>query len=128
MSGDGRRPVAVLVVEDDADIRETLAGLLEVEGYSVATAENGADALALLRTVTPQVILLDLSMPVMSGQQFRSAQLGDPALAAIPTVVMTAADRIRDKIAGIQIDEALAKPLTLQQLLDTIARHCQRQG
>jgi CheY-like chemotaxis protein len=119
-----RRTVAVLIVEDDADIRETLAELLAGAGYAVETAGNGAEAIAQLRRVAPQLILLDLSMPVMSGQQFRSQQLADPAIAGIPTVVMSATARLEDKLVGFQISERLAKPLKLRQLLDVVRRHC----
>ena len=66
-------PQLVLIVEDESDIRYTLQVFLESEGYSVLTAENGSDALALLKNArTPHVILLDMKMPVMNGWQFGS--------------------------------------------------------
>lgn len=118
------RRVSVLVVEDDKDIRDTVLELLEDEGYSVVSAKNGAEALALLRGVLPQLILLDLSLPVMSGKEFRVEQLSDPTLAAIPTVVMTAADRVQEKIANLQITQILAKPINARTLLDLVGRYC----
>ncbi|MGE0868444.1 MAG: PleD family two-component system response regulator [Kofleriaceae bacterium] len=118
-----RQPVSVLVVDDDADIRETISEVLEDEGYSVVSAVNGADALEMLRSIEPSLILLDLSMPIMSGQEFRCRQLQDPMLASIPTVVMTAADRIYDKTAGMQLTEILAKPITLETLLASVERY-----
>lgn len=121
---DARRPISVMIVDDDEDIRGTLEELLETEGYSVVTAGNGQEALDLLRGVRPGIIFLDLSMPIMSGREFREAQLADPALAAIPVVVMTAADRVAEKTEGMQIDEILAKPFKLQRLLGLAARHC----
>lgn len=124
---DGRREVCVMVVDDDEAIRVTIAALLEEEGYSVVSATNGAEALDILRSFRPYLILLDLSMPIMSGQQFRSRQLRDPLLAKIPTVVMTAADRVHDKTAGMRVTDTLAKPLKMQQLIDTVERFCRRQ-
>lgn len=121
---DARRPVSVMVVDDDEDIRGTLEEVLETAGYSVVIAGNGQEALDLLRGVRPRVIFLDLSMPIMSGREFRAAQLADPELAAIPVVVMTAADRIAEKTEGMQIDEILGKPFKLQRFLDLAARHC----
>ncbi|HLM76244.1 MAG TPA: response regulator [Polyangiaceae bacterium] len=123
---EARRPVSVMIVEDDADIRETISEVLEDEGYAVVSASNGAEALELLRSTAPQVILMDLSMPVMSGQQFRSHQLADPTLAGIPTVVMTAAANVGEKMAGMQVSEVLAKPIRMEGLLDSISRYCRR--
>jgi CheY-like chemotaxis protein len=79
----------ILVVDDDASIREALAESLGDEGYRVVTATNGVEALTLLRPpgeLRPCVILLDLMMPVMSGQEFYAEQQRDPALARIPIV------------------------------------------
>ena len=75
---------AVLIVDDDNDVRSALAELLEEEGFSVEGAANGREALALLRggTVHPAVILLDLMMPGMDGWDFRHEQMRDPKLAA----------------------------------------------
>ena len=120
--GAGTTVVVAMVVDDDRDIRETVAEVLEDEGYTVVTAENGADALALLERVRPQVILLDLSMPVMSGEQFRQRQLADPALAAIPTVVMSATDRIHEKTRALQLHGTIPKPVDLEVLVSTVAR------
>src|SRR4051812_2995689 len=81
----------ILIVDDDADIRQMLSQVLELEGYSVSEACDGRQALEQLRNkVTPNVILLDLRMPGMDGFQFRAAQLKDPALAHIPVFVITA--------------------------------------
>src|SRR5580658_4426226 len=90
VNADALHSVAVLIVDDDRDIRETIREVLEVEGYTVETAENGAAALAKLRHVRPRLILLDLTMPVMDGASFREMQLSDESLAAIPTIVLTA--------------------------------------
>src|SRR3954470_12387725 len=89
----------VLVVDDDPDIRESVRLVLEDEGYEVEEAADGAAALALLRAATtrPDVILLDLMMPVMNGWQFRAAQLADDDLADIPVIVLSADSNLSEK-------------------------------
>src|SRR5574340_1100683 len=102
----------VLLVEDDAAIRDALRELLEAEGFVVQGAANGREALARLRAGghRPRLILLDLMMPVMDGWEFRQAQRGDPALARIPVVVLTAADGAEDLIADMKVAACLSKP------------------
>src|SRR5204862_4129108 len=110
-----RKPL-VMVVDDDDDIRETLAGLLEDEGYEVAAFPTGRDALdALQGGMAPRVILLDLMMPVMDGAEFRRAQLADPALASIPVILITAAGL--EPIQRNDYDEVLRKPLKIDRVL-----------
>jgi CheY-like chemotaxis protein len=114
----GRR---VLVVDDDADIRETVSLILEDEGYEVQSAGDGAAALAVLRAgPAPDVILLDLMMPIMNGWQFREEQQRDTELARIPVVVLSADSNLRDK-AGFFGGTYLAKPVNIEALLQTIA-------
>ena len=124
MSIDPAARALVLVVDDDPDIRLTLHDILENEGYAVVLASNGADALAALKLIKPRLILLDLSMPVMDGRQFRDAQQQDPVLAQIPTIVMTAADRVREKVLPMAVVNWIAKPVQLDDLLNVVARIC----
>jgi len=113
----------VMVVDDDDDIRETLAGLLDEEGYRVAAYPTGRDALdALKGGLSPQVILLDLMMPVMDGAEFRRAQLADPALASIPVILITAAGL--EPITRSDYSEVLRKPLKIDRVLAVIAEYC----
>jgi CheY-like chemotaxis protein len=117
-------PRRVLVVEDDALIRESLIEALEEHGYQVTGAANGRDALDVLATPPrPDVILLDLMMPVMDGRSFRNQQLRDPALAAIPVVVLSAASDVLRAGAEMRAAGVLRKPVTLRALLDELARH-----
>ena len=109
-------PRRVLVVDDNRDIRELLVELLAAEGYAVAGAEDGRRALAEARANRPDVILLDLMMPVMSGWEFREAQLRDPDLADVPVVVVSAFDAALDGAA------VLRKPFLVEDVLDTVQR------
>jgi two-component system, cell cycle sensor histidine kinase and response regulator CckA len=110
---------SLLVVEDDADIRETLDGLLSMEGFQVIGCSNGREALDWLRTSPkPDVILLDLMMPVMDGWQFRVAQKHDPEIANIPVVALSA--DATAKAAAIDADAYLKKPVEYETLIDTI--------
>ena len=107
----------ILIVEDDAAIRESLSDALTAEGFEAHTAENGAEALAYLERERPSVILLDLMMPVMSGNEFRVRQLADPSLSAIPVIVISAYP-----VAAVQGPVLyLCKPVRLAPLLATIA-------
>jgi CheY-like chemotaxis protein len=116
-------PCDVMVVEDDFAIRETLRELLEEEGYRVAWASNGDEALTQLRRGTfPGLILLDLMMPVMDGTAFRSALRLDPELAGIPVVVISADSGLEEKASTMAVDGYLAKPFDLVALLDTVRR------
>jgi CheY-like chemotaxis protein len=119
----------VLIVEDDIDIRDALSQILEEEGYSVSTAANGQEALDLLRSgPPPRLILLDLMMPVMNGWQFRAAQREDPALAAIPVVVISADTHISEKASQIGIAEYFRKPIEIAGLLNTMEKYCGPNG
>jgi CheY-like chemotaxis protein len=80
----------VLVIEDDPELREVLCVALTTEGYEVSAAANGRDALRHLRTTAETcLIVLDLSLPVMDGRQFRIAQLKDRSLAWVPVIVLS---------------------------------------
>jgi CheY-like chemotaxis protein len=117
--------VHVLVVDDDYDMRETIADTLQDEGLIVATAGDGLEALAYLRAEPPpRVILLEWMMPRCDGSQFRAEQLRDPALANIP-VVMLSADRRREHGSQqLGIETFLAKPCNRETLLAAIRKYC----
>lgn len=118
----------VLVVEDDRDIRESVVEVLEDEGYVVSAASDGQQGLVLLRDATPKpdLILLDLMMPIMNGFQFREEQRKDPALCSIPVVVITADVNARAKAEGLGAAGFVQKPVKIQPLLDVIEQHLQR--
>jgi len=115
----------VLIVEDDADLREMMAQLLSLEGFRTETAANGRDALRYLaRGDRPDVILLDLMMPVMDGWEFRRRQVQDPSIAAVPVVVLSALDQAR--AADLGGTAFLKKPLDFDRLLELVRRFCAR--
>jgi DNA-binding response OmpR family regulator len=110
----------VLVVEDHADLREMLAVLLEAEGFRVQTAANGAEALTAMRAVRPSVILLDLMMPVMSGDEFRRRQLAEPEYASVPVICMTAAHDGSHRAETMQAAQFFQKPVDFDQLITAV--------
>lgn len=113
----------IMIVDDDPDIRETLALLLEAEGHDVVCVADGKEALDQLRAgLRPCVILLDLMMPVMDGFQFRAEQQRDAALAPIPVVAITAAGATTAQ--RIQVNEVLPKPFGLDAVRGAIGRYC----
>jgi CheY-like chemotaxis protein len=116
---------SVLIVEDDADVREALVFFLQGEGYEVVEAGHGAEALQELhRNDRVGLILLDLMMPVMNGWEFRAAQTNDPRLAAIPVVIITADHSAARKAADAGAAGCLLKPVDLPDLLDYVGRYC----
>lgn len=119
-------PHRILVVDDDDDIRETLVDVLADAGHETIAAANGREALDKLRAIDalPCVILLDLMMPVMDGPTFREEQLKDPALAAIPVVVLSAFRDAAETAAAMHVHAQLPKPVRLAELMRVIASIC----
>jgi CheY-like chemotaxis protein len=111
----------VMIVDDDRDLRETLGDLLNFEGYRTVLCDDGTTALAHLREAPerPDLILLDLMMPLMSGREFRKRQLEEPPIADVPVVVMTASRNVE----GIEANEIVYKPPDLEELFEVIRRH-----
>jgi CheY-like chemotaxis protein len=114
----------ILIVDDDKAVRIALAELLEGEGYTVAGAPSGHEALQLMRGgLHPAVILLDLMMPGMDGWDFRSEQERDPAFSHVPVVIVSAAGFSQESIrTQFRPAAYFAKPLDRTKLLETIGR------
>lgn len=117
-------PAHILVVDDDPDLRMSIAEVLEEEGYEVSCARNGEEALHALDGDAPSAIILDLTMPVMDGWAFRERQRCDPRLAGIPTVVITASFSDARAAESLGADAFLAKPFDAMRLTETLQRVC----
>ncbi|MCI0673453.1 MAG: response regulator [Myxococcaceae bacterium] len=112
----------VLVIEDDPDIRELLCELLEEAGCRARCAVNGQQALELMgRHAPPNLILLDLMMPVMDGATFLEHLRQEPAWLAVPVIVLSASLHLQ---VPHPVDAVLRKPVDLDELLDTVSRLC----
>jgi two-component system chemotaxis response regulator CheY len=118
----------ILVVDDDADTRESMRRLLEQCGHSVLCAAGGSEALSLLHDDLPCLILLDLRMPEMDGWQFRQQLWREPSLAAIPVVLISAENDLH-KIAGsLHAAAHFRKPVDIPQLLRMLRKVRSRTG
>jgi two-component system, chemotaxis family, chemotaxis protein CheY len=112
----------VLVVDDDPDILEALSEILEAEGFEIRRARNGKEALDRLEPDPPQLILLDLMMPVMDGWEFAQRMRQKPSVANIPLIVLSADRNVGSKATDIGAVGHLAKPFELNDLLDMVRR------
>jgi CheY-like chemotaxis protein len=112
----------VLIVDDDEDIGETISLILGTRGYRTSVARDGAEALQLMQTQPlPEVVLLDMMMPGMNGEDFRAAQLKDARIADVPVVLMTGDGRAQEKAARLGVSRFLRKPIAINDLIEVIA-------
>ena len=120
-------PHRLLVIDDDASIREMLEMVLDSEGYEVLTAPHGAAAVKLLGQTRPDVILLDMKMPVMDGWEFMAwyRRLPDPK---VPVVVLTAAQDDALRADEVGADAYVAKPFAIDELLRVLEQHLPTDG
>ncbi|MBM7112882.1 response regulator [[Archangium] primigenium] len=107
----------LLIVDDEVAILEALTDILSVEGYDVTTAANGVEGLKHVAQARPDLILLDLMMPLMDGHEMLRRLKDDPSLRTIPVVVMSAGRVSKSELHGSRF---LAKPFELDDLLDTV--------
>jgi CheY-like chemotaxis protein len=111
----------VLIVDDDPDVLEALADLLALKGYATSPARNGEEALRLLEAgCLPDVILLDLMMPILDGREFLERRARRPKLSAIPVVVVTATPEALPAV------DAIRKPIDLTLLFAALDRATDR--
>jgi CheY-like chemotaxis protein len=118
---------SVLLVEDDPDIRDILQDLLEAEDYDVIPASHGRQALEFLteaQAIRPDVVILDLMMPLMDGRQVLAAMREDPALASIPVVVISAVAREKPPGAAAFLN----KPISVEKLFEAVRTYTRRPG
>ena len=112
---------SVLVVDDDEDIRDTIAEVLRDAGYAVRVAADGGRALVDMRDYAPCVVLLDLMMPLVDGWQVVEEMRRDPELADIPVCIVSA----QAALAPAATVAVLSKPVSLQGLLGVVRAHCE---
>jgi len=115
--------LAALVIDDDEDVRQAIAQVLEQAGYIVVQARNGEEGLKLAcQQILPDVILLDIAMPVMNGWEFMSARLAWPELVEVPIVLLSGlqcAQRAAPRVGAVAL---LTKPCTSDDLLRVVER------
>jgi CheY-like chemotaxis protein len=115
-------PTRILVVDDDPSILALVAEILLDEGYDVATAGNGAEALERVAEVVPAVIVTDLMMPVMDGPALVRACRAEPSTAGLPIVIMSAAlTALRDGMKSLGVQDAISKPFDTDSLVAIVA-------
>jgi CheY-like chemotaxis protein len=111
----------ILVVEDDADTRESMRRLLEVSGFAVVCAANGKMAMACIAEMErPDLILMDLAMPVMDGWEFREVLRRYAVLASIPVIVISAQGDLPQSAASLDAAAYFRKPFEPERLLERI--------
>ena len=116
------RAARILVVEDDENIRELVDVILSGAGYEVVTAPDGAAALQAVGSARPDLVLLDMRMPIMDGWEFARQYRARPEPPA-PIVVLTAARDAAARAAEIHADGFLGKPFDVESLLSLVSQH-----
>lgn len=121
----GQAHPLILVVDDDVNTREAVETLLELDGYRVALARDGQEALELLEGgLAPALIVLDMNMPRMDGAAFRQAQRRRPALANIPVIVCSGGLEHEDRLAALGPVVFLRKPMSVDCLQRAVHLQC----
>lgn len=119
-------PATILVVEDDEDVLEAIDATLTNRGYRVLCASDGVKALTILANVRVDLILLDLTMPVMSGWEFLEAKVADPMLLDVPVVVVTAVGSVIRDYENPPWVAIVEKPFRIETLVAAVDRHRRR--
>jgi DNA-binding response OmpR family regulator len=109
----------VLIVEDEADIRDLLAFHLEREGFQTTKSRTGADALRQVRASAPDLVLLDLMLPEVNGLEVCRRLRQDPHTAAVPIVMLTAKNEELDRVLGLELgaDDYIVKPFSPKEVV-----------
>jgi len=119
--------ISVLVVEDDKNIRDLLQMYLEKEGYAVTVAGDGGEALTKFRAIHPDLVLLDVMMPVMDGWAVCKTIRAE---SQTPVIMLTAKSEVNDKVAGLKsgADDYITKPFEMREVLARIEAVLRRSG
>ncbi|MDQ2681493.1 MAG: response regulator [Candidatus Eremiobacteraeota bacterium] len=118
----------ILVIDDDRNLRRIIATNLELAGYEVKSAENGVEALRLLDDVRPDLVLLDVMMPVMDGYEVARRIRSHPLSGTVPIIMLTAKGEVEDKLAGFEAgaDDYITKPFGPQEMLARVRSKIRR--
>jgi CheY-like chemotaxis protein len=115
----------VLIVDDDGDLREGLRRILSARGFHVDAVASASAAIAGFEAgLRPDIILLDLKLTGMTASEFRREQLLNPAVKAVPLVVLSGADDVGARAAQLSAVAHLSKPVNLDQLAAALRQHC----
>ena len=119
----------ILVIEDQPDMRDNIATILEMENYAVLAVDNGIDGLAMAREEKPDLILCDVMMPGTDGHSVLQGVRDDPTIAGTPFIFLTAKGEKRDQRTGMNLgaDDYLTKPTTATELLAAIFARLERE-
>ena len=114
--------IKVLIIEDNADVRENTAELLELSNYDVATAENGKIGVEIAKKILPDIIVCDIMMPELDGYEVLEALNKNSETASIPFIFLTAKTEKTDMRKGMNLgaDDYLTKPFSENELLEAI--------
>jgi len=114
------KPKKILVIEDEKEIRDFVIEVLQKEGYAVAGASNGKEALRILEKITPHLILLDVTMPVMGGLEFCRHIVGSKGNIPIPILVLTARAELESVFQAMNVYKFLSKPFQVKELVTAV--------
>ncbi len=113
----------ILVIDDEEDIRELIKALLEPEGFRIVMASNGQEGLDILKRMIPDLIVLDMNMPKMSGIDFY-AKIADPkdGHPTVPVLILTGRGNMKSMFEGLHVNGFLQKPFHAIELIDTVKK------
>ena len=114
----------VLIADDEKNIVQLARMYLQAEGFTVEVASNGKETLEKVRQTKPDLLVLDLMMPRLSGNEFRRAQLGDPTVSGVPVAVMSGATDVEQRAQALGAVATLAKPIDCEMLIQVVRRYC----
>ena len=128
--GKEARVASILIVEDEANIVKLISARLERLGHHISSADNGVAALDSAREIAPDLILLDVTIPMLNGFQVLQRLKADPATAPIPVLMLTARSHERDIVAGIEggADDYIIKPFSFPELIARVSTALARHG
>ncbi|MCF8283970.1 MAG: response regulator [Sphingobacteriales bacterium] len=117
----------VLIIEDESSIRDNIVEMFELKGIDVGAAQNGEDALEVIKSFTPNIVLCDLMMPVMNGFEFIEKFKSNPAFTETPVIFVSARAEVseREKAMDAGASDFITKPFTFQEIFEKLAKHYQ---